>query len=102
MPFTRAPNCATAPHRLTFELRENPCETAIMLPWPSRDSQIHSFQACWPHSKEWRQIEIWSGRSSIARVELLYKWSIPQSLLVPLLKGMVWIYPLLRALTEHG
>jgi len=24
------------------------------------------------------------------------------SLLVPLLKGVVWIYPLLRALTEHG
>jgi len=27
---------------------------------------------------------------------------VPQSLLVPLFKGVVWIYPLLRALTEHG
>jgi hypothetical protein len=27
---------------------------------------------------------------------------VPHSLLIPLLKGAVWIYPLLRALTEHG
>jgi len=27
---------------------------------------------------------------------------VPQSLLVSLPKGVVWIYPLLRALTEHG
>jgi hypothetical protein len=27
---------------------------------------------------------------------------VPQSLLVPLPKGVVWFYPLLRALTEHG